>query len=640
MVTPGLEAHDRIELLWPEKGMRPAISESGLWTVRPYSETATLVPLLPEYTHGEAGDASLIVVGDRIDALSTLRKMLGGGVKLAYADLPRIEGFDESRSFQGESGHRWGTWLSVVRETLTAVKRTMALDGVLVCHAGDLEQHYAKEILFELFRPENYVGSIVWQTHYSPKGGKDSKEIGATHDILICFARDKSSLEKVALKTIPEGYSHPDADPRGPWEARQKDAGRDTVKLEYHIPPYRWQLTKGELPPGLWRVSPMSGVIWGVPQEAGEFQCTIEVTDSLGQSATKSLQFRVSPASNQSDSETADVWWVEDPPESSEKKPRIKSASIIDGVVGKPFSHVLRAQGGKPFAGQKRPSRGWGFGRKTLVSAILEDRCYFGKKGDAIPEPKRYLGDLEGGSKWKNVSSWWDGKAAGWTQDATKHLNDLKDAGVLETVVGTAKPESLLENLLNMFATREGDVVLEVFGRAGDLAATAVRLGRRFVMLAGGSPTDIELVDKAAAPRIAHEIDEINNQGGSESQRASYLRLRVGDPVASLERGDEIPTLNPEYPSSKLPAAILAAEGFIPATGSANIDGVSFTGDECAIVLEPEEFLNPSSLAEIASNVPSDFDRVVVYFFRSANDLEVSFDERLVLRRVPMDLSP
>ncbi len=187
---------------------------------------------------------------------------MSAGVKLVYADLPRVEGYDDDRAFRAEDGRTWGTWLAVVREHLAAAVRVLARNGVLVIQGGDREEAYAKVLAYELLGPDNILGSVVWQSHYSPKGGKAGSEIATIHETLICVARERDAIPRIALPRPAQGYSNPDGDPRGSWKAPQKDAGRDTVKLTYNLPPYRWELVAGALPPGLWQVSPFSGVVW------------------------------------------------------------------------------------------------------------------------------------------------------------------------------------------------------------------------------------------------------------------------------------------------------------------------------------------------------------------------------------------
>jgi hypothetical protein len=60
------------------------------------------------------------------------------------------------------------------------------------------------------------------------------------------------------------------------------------------VPPYRWSLVAGQLPPGL-SLTTSPGRITGTPTVAGTFAFTLRVADSGGQQATRQFSITVSP---------------------------------------------------------------------------------------------------------------------------------------------------------------------------------------------------------------------------------------------------------------------------------------------------------------------------------------------------------
>lgn len=512
-----------------------------------------------------------------------------------------------------------------------------------------MEEAYARVLTDELFGPQNQLGSIVWQSHYSPKGGKLSSEIAGIHETLICVAQELDAVGTVALPQPAEGYSNPDGDPRGDWKAPQKDAGRDTVKLVYNLPPYRWELAKGRLPPGIWRISPFSGVIWGEPTQAGEWEFTVKVIDVEERATTKSLSLTVDPDGGTEMPEG--VWWMDHPPKPTKSKPRIRSARLPNGVVGRPYSVLLEASGGTPVLGQKRPRRGWGFGREKLIGAIVEDRCYFGRQGTAIPEPKRYLSALDEGVKYVNVTSWWPGTAVGWSQDATKHLRQLEEAGITSEVVETAKPEQLMVRLIDAFTT-PGDPVLEMFARAGDLSAVALKMGRPFVALAGGSELDRAVAELCCVPRLMGICSGEEGAALGETEAAipigpsavrGFTFARLSAPLAVTDpMRDEFPRFlreNYKDPDS-VAQAVLTCQGYVPtSTGGEFVVGALVGGRGSAVAVRPDVFLDRVLAAELAERVAPDEPGLTVFFFRSDEDLDPQeFPNTVNFRRVPMEL--
>jgi hypothetical protein len=642
-LNAGPSRPSRIELDWPLRDEIPVQDENGVWTTIPEDHDASYLRSLDFREEiGSVGSNSVVVAGELHESLWTLRKMVGGLACLAYADIPRIEGFDESRAFQGEPGRRWAVWLTLVETILSDVRRLLAPHGVLVCQVGDLEEPFARLLLLQLLGRENYIGTIVWNSHYSAKGGKETREIAATHESLICFSVDHEALRPVALSVIAEGFSNPDGDPRGPWEARQKDAGRDTAKIVYNIPPYRWHLLSGTLPPGVWRVSPFSGVIWGVPSQPGSFEFVVEVSDSVGATAARELTIYVEETP--SATLESDVWWV-DGNVRAEGHIEFEDSRLPTAALGVSYHAVLRAHGGEPFRGTKRPSRGWAFGRQSLVDAVLEDRCYFGRNGTAIPERKRYAASLEGGVKPMNVTSWWDGKDVAWTQDATKHLKSLQDSGILKTTIGTAKPEKLMARLLEIF-TREGELVVELFSRAGDLAATAAKSGRRFVAILGRGPSERDLLQGCVIPRLravveGHDLGLDGQGDAAPSDPSRVLVYELGPTALVQRRGSDFPELTLEV-DSRFGEAFLSSQGFIMAERGEDgtLRGVSLDGSQSAILVPPDVFLSSEMMAGIVSEAGPAYERTNVYYFRSFDVVDNdTVWSNVVFKRVPMDVS-
>jgi len=628
-----LADQQRIELLWPAKGRAVIQSDDGEWHLVAEGSNIGLCPLLPDSEVADPGGSQIAISGDRLSALKTLRHSCSQGVTLVYADLPRLQGFDESRAFQAEDGVAWNTWLSSLREHFKSVYPLLAQDGVLVVQAGDLEESYAKVLLFEIFGHSNYVGTFVWQSHYSPKGGKATSELAAIHDNLICFAYARSHIERLALPVAPKDYKNPDGDPRGEWQAKQKDAGRDTVRLTYNVPPYRWRLVESKLPSGIWRLSPMSGVIWGTPLEAGTFTLNVEVTDAEGATATRAVVLEVLEGDSQNKTTAVDVWWRADPPASGASL-HITSAQLRPAVKGLPFSTVLEADGGMPLTGTPRPSRGWGFGEKTLIKAILEDRMYFGRDGKAIPEPKKYLSTLEDGVTYANLASWWSGEEAGWTQDATKGLNELLEQGIIERTNPTSKPTSLLTRLIQIF-TGPGDLVLELFSRSADLMVTAVTTERKAIGLFGSSTDDQALLRECAIPRLRHELQKNSVSGLRLYGVGIPLVMPPPAPGASV-------TLTDDYlaDDQDLMMGVLTSQGFFECGRSDfGLEGESADGRRVALVLPPDQFLQQDDVDEFASSAVAAAKQPTIFYFRSAPGLLTSFSQAgVTLRRVPMDL--
>jgi hypothetical protein len=283
----GSEHYRRIELVWPGKNQQGIASQlpDGQWTlVAPEALRATRPLLQVEQIGDRSIPISAVLLGHRLSILGCLSAGLSQTVRVAYLDLPRLRIDNSEAEFKGIETKVHSTWLEVVRQHVTGAFPLLRRDGFIIVNCGDLEAPYVRVILNEVMGVGNHVGTVVWQRSYAPRNMPGMTEFTATHDFFVIFAVDRVSLPYVGLRVDPEGFSNLDNDPRGPWKAEHKGAAtrRDSTDFSAYVPPYRWRLTGGSLPPGIWRVSPLTGVIWGCPTQVGTFSFKVEVSDSKG----------------------------------------------------------------------------------------------------------------------------------------------------------------------------------------------------------------------------------------------------------------------------------------------------------------------------------------------------------------------
>jgi hypothetical protein len=600
----------------------------------------------------------LVVAGDRLAALDTLRRRYPRKVKLAYLDTPRIEIDDQRAAFRGDPTYAYSTWLTVLRAHIDSLLPLMSRAGVVAMLTGDLEEPYARMLLADAVGRENYIGTVVWQRSYGPRGMRGMKEFTATHDCIVLFAIDKSALPAVGLRldAAEAGFANPDGDPRGLWRAAHKGARtrRERSDFNTYVPPYRWRIVDGRLPEGLWRLNPLTGVIWGCPTELGEFPLTIEVRDSSDATATAQVVLRVAEAGTPP--ELPAVPWVFEEIATTGKL-RILHDALPVGVVGQEYSAVLTAEGGNPHtAPPKRPGSGryWEFADYTLQAAYARDMVDLGADGNAIPRIKAYA--EPGQEVVQNQQTWWPAKArdgtpfAGFTQDATKHLKKLHEVGLIAEDTTTSKPEHLLSRLLSIF-TRTGELALEMFGSTADLAAVAIKLRRNFIYLAGDSERDQRLLEGCALGRLQAVVDGRDNgledrTGEIRMSSDAYLPFEGGGGFTTcrvgewlFEQGDreDFPHMNRSFADPKdLASALLTAQGFLP-RGDDPFTGMGIDGSR-AVVVHPDEFMTPELAARLVS--ASNGRRLVILYFMASDEFDPSLAPTSVsYRRVPAEVA-
>lgn len=109
---------------------------------------------------------NLIVRGNNLIALHSLKKEFSGKVKLIYIDPPYNTNRD---SFQYNDNFPESTWLTFMKNRLEAAKDLLKEDGAIFVQIDDKEQAYLKVLMDEIFGRENFRETIVIKTS-TPSG--------------------------------------------------------------------------------------------------------------------------------------------------------------------------------------------------------------------------------------------------------------------------------------------------------------------------------------------------------------------------------------------------------------------------------------------------------------------------------------
>ncbi len=149
----------------------------------------------PEIRHDENGSIreNLIIKGNNLLALHTLKQRLRGLVKLIYIDPP----FNTERdSFSYNDSFTHSAWLTFMRSRLSVAYELLSNDGNLFVHIDNNESHYMKIVLDEIFGRPNFVNEIIW--HKGREGGSSrshsrSSSMPTEYQNILVYAKDKPS---------------------------------------------------------------------------------------------------------------------------------------------------------------------------------------------------------------------------------------------------------------------------------------------------------------------------------------------------------------------------------------------------------------------------------------------------------------
>lgn len=179
--------------------------------------TSLLVPYRvlqtePSLSYGSASE-NMLIQGDNLEALVSLRPSYAGSVKCIFIDPP----YNTRSAFEQYDDNLEHTkWLALIYPRLELLRDLLTRDGSIWVSIDDNEAHYLKVIMDEVFGRSNFVANVLWQKRTSP----DARlALGAAHDHILVYARDakKLRLSKVQRDANATGFANPDLDPRGPW---------------------------------------------------------------------------------------------------------------------------------------------------------------------------------------------------------------------------------------------------------------------------------------------------------------------------------------------------------------------------------------------------------------------------------------
>jgi len=203
--------------------------------------TGTLRPC-PDESVDWATTQNLMIEGDNLEVLKLLQKSYAGKVKLIYIDPPYNTGNDFvypdnfrdsisnyleltgqvasgiKLSANTESSGRYHTdWLNMMYPRLRLARSLLRDDGFIFVSIDDNEATNLRFLLDEIFGPENFVATVIWQKKYSTKA--DSKDFSESHDFLMCYRRsDAAQVRGLPRSDSQEStYKNLDNDERGPW---------------------------------------------------------------------------------------------------------------------------------------------------------------------------------------------------------------------------------------------------------------------------------------------------------------------------------------------------------------------------------------------------------------------------------------
>lgn len=143
-----------------------------------------------------SGDENLIIKGNNLVALSSIKEKFAGKIKLIYIDPPYYFNANKSEdTFRYNSNFKLSTWLVFMKNRLELAKELLAEDGAIFAQISDdgvAELHLLMKEIFNTPTINNFINKITVKTK-SPSGFQSvNPGVFETAEYIIGFAKNKS----------------------------------------------------------------------------------------------------------------------------------------------------------------------------------------------------------------------------------------------------------------------------------------------------------------------------------------------------------------------------------------------------------------------------------------------------------------
>ena len=132
---------------------------------------------------------NMIIKGNNLLALHTLKKQFWGKVKLIYIDPPYNTGKD---SFGYNDNFSHSSWLTFMKNRLEVARELLRDDGSIWINIDDDKAHYLKVLCDDIFGRENFLANVIWEKSDSPR--MDASFFSVRHDHVIVFSKTKLTI--------------------------------------------------------------------------------------------------------------------------------------------------------------------------------------------------------------------------------------------------------------------------------------------------------------------------------------------------------------------------------------------------------------------------------------------------------------
>ena len=143
----------------------------------------------------EAEDISmndnLVIKGNNLLALHSLKNRYAGQVKLIYIDPPYNTGND---TFGYNDNFNRSAWLTFMKNRLEVAKTLLREDGAIYVQIDYHQAHYIKVLMDEIFGEKNFQREIIWRIGWLSGYKTADNNWIRNHDTILFYSKDAGHL--------------------------------------------------------------------------------------------------------------------------------------------------------------------------------------------------------------------------------------------------------------------------------------------------------------------------------------------------------------------------------------------------------------------------------------------------------------
>lgn len=135
---------------------------------------------------------NLVIKGNNLLALHSLKKEFEGKVKLIYIDPPYNTGSDD---FKYNDNFNHSSWLTFMKNRLEVARELLRDDGAIYVQVDYHEVHYLKVLMDAVFGDDNFQREIIWRIGWLSGYKTIDNNWIRNHDSILFYSKNKNCLD-------------------------------------------------------------------------------------------------------------------------------------------------------------------------------------------------------------------------------------------------------------------------------------------------------------------------------------------------------------------------------------------------------------------------------------------------------------